>query len=89
MPTGNTVLGNWRKTRGQLICGEENGMQKITINRIRCKNCDDLIENETVHDFKYCFCETVFVDGGHDYLRRGYMKRSDDYEELSEVEKEK
>lgn len=61
-------------------------MQKIIRNRIRCTHCGDIIESETVHDFKYCSCGTVFVDGGHDYLRRGYMNSSDDYEELSEVE---
>jgi len=61
-------------------------MQKIVRNRIRCKHCGDIIESETVHDFKYCTCGAVFVDGGHNYLRRGYMNNSDDYEELSEVE---
>ena len=61
-------------------------MQRIIRNRIRCKHCGDIIESETVHDFKYCSCGTVYVDGGHDYLRRGYINSSDDYEELSEVE---
>lgn len=63
-------------------------MQRITRNKIRCKHCGDIIESETVHDLKYCSCGTVFVDGGHDYLRRGYTNNSDDYEELSVVEVE-
>ena len=59
--------------------------QKIIRNRIRCKHCGDIIESKTVHDFKYCSCGAVFVDGGHDYLRRGYTNSDDDYEDLSEV----
>lgn len=36
--------------------------------------------------FKFCKCGAVAGDGGKDYLRRlGY---EEDYEELSEVEKE-
>ena len=62
--------------------------KRIVRNRIRCKHCGDVIESETVHDLKYCSCGTVFVDGGHDYLRRGYLNSNNDYEELSEEEKE-
>ena len=58
-------------------------MKKIIKNAIRCKNCGDVIESETRHDFKYCSCKRVFVDGGHDYLRRGFTDGQDDYEELS------
>lgn len=28
----------------------------------------DVIESFSVHDFKYCKCESVAVDGGHEYL---------------------
>ena len=67
----------------------KNMKQKIIRNRIRCKHCGDIIESETVHDFKYCSCGKVFVDGGHDYLRRGHTNSDDDYEDLSEVMFEK
>jgi len=40
-------------------------------NRLRCKKCGDIIESTFRHDFKWCKCHTVFVDGGHDYCRRG------------------
>lgn len=60
-------------------------MQKIIVNRIRCKHCGDIIESHTTHDFKACSCGTVSVDGGHDYLRRG-VKKQEDYQELSVVE---
>ena len=45
-------------------------MRKILVNKIRCKKCGDIIESKSVHDFNFCKCESVAVDGGHDYLRR-------------------
>lgn len=55
----------------------------IIRNRIRCKKCGDIIESLTVHDFKFCSCESCAVDGGRDYLRRcGWLE---DWEELSEI----
>lgn len=61
-------------------------MNKIIVNKIKCKKCGDVIESTYRHDFKFCKCGAVAVDGGKDYLRRlGY---EEDYEELSEVEKE-
>ena len=46
--------------------------QRLIRNRIRCKACDDIIESTHRHDFKYCKCGSVFVDGGRDYCRYGY-----------------
>ena len=61
-------------------------MNKIIVNKIKCKKCGDVIESTYRHDFKFCKCGAVAVDGGKAYLRRvGY---EEDYEELSEVEKE-
>lgn len=54
----------------------------IIRNMVRCKACDDVIESYDRHDFKYCWCGNVFVDGGKDYLRRGW-KNGLGYEELS------
>lgn len=56
-------------------------MRKILVNKIRCKNCGDIIESKSVHDFNFCKCESVAVDGGHDYLRR--VGELEDWEELS------
>ena len=56
----------------------------IIHNRIRCLECDDVIESFDRHDFKFCTCESVAVDGGKEYLRRvGDLEK---YEELSEFE---
>ena len=59
--------------------------EKIIVNRIRCKQCGEVIESTHVHDFKMCSCGSCGVDGGQSYLRRLY-KTEDCYEELSVVE---
>lgn len=58
----------------------------IKRNRIKCNLCGDIIESENTHDFKWCKCGSVFVDGGHSYFRRGYKNSPEDYEDLSEAE---
>lgn len=55
---------------------------RIIRNRIRCLKCHDIIESQTVHDFKPCSCGAAFVDGGHGYQRIG--GEPEDYENLSE-----
>ena len=59
---------------------------KIIKNCIKCNSCGDVIESFSRHDFKYCSCHRVAVDGGLDYLRRCFTDSSDDYEELSITE---
>lgn len=57
-------------------------INRIKTNKIRCKKCGDIIESTNVHDFKWCSCGMVAVDGGLEYLRRvGYQE---DFEELSQ-----
>ena len=61
-------------------------MEKIIRNAIQCKHCGDIIESTHVHDFKFCFCKSCAVDGGHEYLRRCSKTTPDlDYIELSEI----
>lgn len=55
----------------------------IKLNKIQCKHCKQILISTHRHDWKQCVCKTVFVDGGNDYLRRGF-KQQDDYIELSE-----
>ena len=59
-------------------------MKKIIINKIKCKKCGDIIESTHRHDFKFCKCGAVAVDGGHDYLRR--CGNLDEFEDLSVTE---
>ena len=35
-----------------------------TRHAIYCKKCKDTIESKHVHDFKYCSCKAVGIDGG-------------------------
>ncbi len=58
-------------------------MTKILKNQIKCKKCGDIIESVHVHDFVFCSCKSVAVDGGKDYLKRCFTTGCD-YEELSE-----
>lgn len=60
-------------------------MEKILVNKIRCKKCGEVIESIDRHDFKFCQCGAVAVDGGTDYLKRSGNR--EDWEELSEYEK--
>lgn len=39
---------------------------------IGCKLCGDVITSKDRHDFKYCKCHQVFIDGGNDYIRVGF-----------------
>lgn len=70
------------------ISGGEERMwpaKKIICNRVQCSKCNDIIESLHCHDFKYCSCKTVAVDGGKDYLRRVFSGENP-YIELSEKE---
>jgi len=60
-------------------------MNKIIVNKIKCKKCGDVIESTHRHDFKFCKCGAVAVDGGKDYLRR--IGSEENYEELSVTKK--
>jgi len=43
---------------------------KILFNSIKCKHCKQIINSRHRHDFKWCKCGKVAVDGGLDYLAR-------------------
>lgn len=63
---------------------------KIIRNAIRCKNCGEVIESMSRHDFVGCKCfresggkTGIAVDGGYVYLRR--VGTPGTYEDLSET----
>lgn len=56
---------------------------RIVHNRIRCLKCGDVIESETVHDYRTCSCGACAVDGGKCYLRRSGNRGT--WEDCSEV----
>lgn len=61
---------------------------KIILNSIRCNICLDTIVSRHRHDFKFCECGNIAVDGGDEYLRRvGHGISTNSYTDLSiEVE---
>ena len=60
---------------------------KILVNKIKCNKCGDIIESVHRHDFKFCKCKRVAVDGGKEYLRRMFTNM-DDFTDLSESVKD-
>lgn len=59
-------------------------MTTILTNTIKCNKCEDIITSKHRHDFQYCSCGAIAVDGGNSYLKRtGDIKN---YVELSTFE---
>lgn len=56
---------------------------KIIRNAARCRACNAEIVSEYRWDFVKCPCGKIFVDGGLDYLRRGFERSYEDFEERS------
>lgn len=44
--------------------------QIILRNSAKCLKCNDEVESTHVHDFKWCSCQAIAVDGGHWYTKR-------------------
>ena len=59
-------------------------MKIIKRNAVKCNRCGDIIESTHRHDFKWCSCRTVAVDGGLEYIKRCF-KSEGDYTDLSET----
>lgn len=64
----------------------ETNKKKLVRNAIQCTNCKDVIESKYTHDFKWCECGTVAVDGGLSYCKRSFKNSPDDFIDLSEFE---
>ena len=60
-------------------------MRKIIKNAIQCNNCGEIIESMHRHNYVQCKCGACAVDGGHDYLRRCYMRDGKGFTDLSET----
>jgi len=44
--------------------------QVIVVNRVKCTKCGELVTSEHQHDFRWCGCGAIAVDGGQAYLKR-------------------
>jgi hypothetical protein len=57
--------------------------------KIQCVFCKDIIESTYRHDFRWCSCKRIYIDGGTDYQRVGFQEITDfvdmsEYEEVNE-----
>lgn len=59
----------------------------VVTNKAQCAKCGDVIESVNRHDFKFCKCGSISVDGGKSYIKRSF-KNYDDIIELSETYEE-
>jgi len=41
----------------------------VKVTAIKCGVCSDTIYSRTQHDFRWCSCENVAIDGGLDYTK--------------------
>ena len=55
----------------------------ILRNSAKCRKCGDSIESKHRHDFVWCKCGAIAVDGGKAYLRR--VGNFGDFEDTSET----
>lgn len=60
---------------------------RIIRNSAKCLNCNEEIESKHRHDFCWCKCGNLAVDGGKDYLKRsgGHMGGIEDTSICEEV----
>ena len=58
---------------------------RIITNKVKCTFCGETIESKNKHDFEFCKCGKVAIDGGKSYLRR----LGTQYIELSLTEEDK
>lgn len=56
---------------------------RILTNEASCNTCGERIRSRHRHDFVTCGCGNVHVDGGLDYLKRGWNGAAGGYTELS------
>lgn len=49
---------------------------------LKCLSCEDEIYSNSVHDFKYCKCGNIFIDGGFDYQRCGFNNGENSFKQI-------
>jgi hypothetical protein len=60
-------------------------MGDLKINAARCLKCKSVIISRHRHDFVWCACQNIFVDGGYDYQRiGGYALEDNSYELITD-----
>jgi len=49
----------------------------LKIKAIQCPTCKDIIYSRARHDFRFCSCLSIAVDGGFDYRKIVCKKRDE------------
>ena len=59
-------------------------MERLKRNAAICNHCGSVVESKYRHDYQACTCleefeseHGIFVDGGKDYSRYGYVHKDD------------
>lgn len=60
----------------------------VVTNKAQCKLCNDVIESMHRHDFKWCKCGEIAVDGGKSYIKRAAKTSLDNIIELNDTYEE-
>lgn len=77
-----TAKGTPQAERKKLNVGD------IWINAAECSSCGEVVRSRNRHDFRYCKCGKIAVDGGSNYCKRlgeGFIDRSEMFEDCGEV----
>lgn len=63
--------------------------KKLIFNAVQCAKCDDVVVSSHRHDFRYCKCGAIAVDGGLEYTKRcGDIFNCIDLSKYEEYERE-
>lgn len=62
-------------------------MDKPTLNRARCKKCNDIITSLSTAGTTFCQCRSIFISGGNDHQKYGGKSLDDVDLSLSEYKK--
>lgn len=44
--------------------------------KVKCLHCGDIIQSLYRHDFRWCSCKSIAVDGGNDYLHSTHTNKA-------------
>lgn len=59
-------------------------LKRIKRNAAQCKVCGEVVESKWRNNHVTCSCGNLSVDGGHDYIRRGFRNGKDSFENMNE-----
>lgn len=57
----------------------------MEINAIKCPVCKDTIYSRARHDFRYCSCKAVSIDGGLDYQKVSWDDKISNFEDILHI----